>query len=497
MPVYGGSESSVYDYLNSRSTIAAVNMVIPDYQRTFSWTPENADQLVNDIETGIMNLQVQIQAPERLDSQSKFLGCIIQWNRNAEANKDFIPVPSIPQIARVNEIIDGQQRISTILLLLVELYWHFDKLKKNLDESETTEKKFIDFIETEVQNNWLFDSIARGGATGALPKYRPPIIRQGLDYWTHNTSPQYFSSVVSFLNNAIQSFNNGGEPIVSSSKEVNDVLERLQEKINIRLSRLSSVDIFSHYTEEELLRNLTTGRNAISIQQYIIDNPSRKDAIIPVLHQIAFVHYLLNYCKFTVLTAPNEATALDMFQSLNATGLQLTAVQILKPRVSSIYSKHNIQFAGQNSFHLFSSLEEWLTADNKDKRTKEFFLKFPMLLEGKEGLTSLSHQRNWLIGAYSNYLRLNLYANEVDATENFIKIMQRFSKYLDSFVVISFNKLASKQSTPGGGTSFPLLNLKHESALIHGRSLGGPAAISLLFLVKSGHDLAHTPSVSE
>src|SRR5258706_8885 len=75
--------------------------IIPIYQRTYSWTREQCEQLWNDI----------VRAATDKEVQGHFLGSIVFIQQG------LFMVANIPQLL----VIDGQQRLSTLTLLLVAL----------------------------------------------------------------------------------------------------------------------------------------------------------------------------------------------------------------------------------------------------------------------------------------------------------------------------------------------------------------------------------------
>src|SRR5437763_15730962 len=75
--------------------------IIPIYQRTYSWTREQCEQLWNDIVHAATDSQVS----------AHFIGSIVFIQRG------LFMVVNIPQLL----VIDGQQRLSTLSLLLVAL----------------------------------------------------------------------------------------------------------------------------------------------------------------------------------------------------------------------------------------------------------------------------------------------------------------------------------------------------------------------------------------
>ena len=72
--------------------------VIPIYQRTYSWTEKQCEQLWNDI----------IQVSKNSAIPAHFIGSIVY------IEKGLYQVSSVPQL----QVIDGQQRLTTLSLLL-------------------------------------------------------------------------------------------------------------------------------------------------------------------------------------------------------------------------------------------------------------------------------------------------------------------------------------------------------------------------------------------
>ena len=106
-------------------TQGSTGYYIPLYQRKYSWDNENIDQLMDDICSGVVDL---------LSSQDKihFMGTIILVMEN-DATNNIKPQDhrAIPQ--RIDNVIDGQQRLSTIGLLACCLYQEIYEIKrKNL-----------------------------------------------------------------------------------------------------------------------------------------------------------------------------------------------------------------------------------------------------------------------------------------------------------------------------------------------------------------------------
>lgn len=90
------SKLSVLDYLK---TGAKSPFVIPEYQRPYNWTEDQVRTLFDDI--------WEFSSHQKDDQEEYFLGCIVSIENNG-----------------CQEIIDGQQRITTLFLLLRAIYTH-------------------------------------------------------------------------------------------------------------------------------------------------------------------------------------------------------------------------------------------------------------------------------------------------------------------------------------------------------------------------------------
>src|SRR5665811_176401 len=82
---------------------------IPIYQRTYSWHPKQCKQLFKDI----------VRVGENSDEMTHFIGSIVYFKPGMS------PVTSVPELM----VIDGQQRLTTVTLLLIALT-HF--LRENI-----------------------------------------------------------------------------------------------------------------------------------------------------------------------------------------------------------------------------------------------------------------------------------------------------------------------------------------------------------------------------
>jgi len=98
-----------------------IGYYIPLYQREYSWDEDNIEQLLLDLSKGIENCVND-------NDEIRFLGTIIAVQEtNPRLNIEPQDPKGLP--SRIDKIIDGQQRLSTIAMLATKLYEHLEFLE--------------------------------------------------------------------------------------------------------------------------------------------------------------------------------------------------------------------------------------------------------------------------------------------------------------------------------------------------------------------------------
>ena len=133
---------SVLDFLNQ----SGQGLYIPLYQRDYSWDSDNIEQLLEDLTRGVQRI-----ASGEVSDDSKeirFLGTIItviEPNRN---NIYPVDVQAIP--ARIEKLIDGQQRVSTIALMAMLLTKRLTEIKNKVKPDNVIYEQI-----NEICNIWI------------------------------------------------------------------------------------------------------------------------------------------------------------------------------------------------------------------------------------------------------------------------------------------------------------------------------------------------------
>ncbi|ERM61718.1 DUF262 domain-containing protein [Vibrio cyclitrophicus] len=479
MSVYSGDAKFLIDYFH----LKGIDFLIPEYQREYAWGEENVTQLFADLRYGLERIKISDTESVKREEKSKFLGCVIQWSRDAKEGEDYYPSKN-NYMDKIREIIDGQQRTSTFLLVFVKYYFYFDK-KMQLLNSSPEEKLIGRHLKSVVMRNWLFNSFSAEIPPRSDKNYRPVIIRKELDRWANKLNlAQYSSPISKYLNEAIQSIiNKSKDDTFSVDSNTQTVLDAIDNEVRV-IEKLES--IAGSYTIEGLLGELFNEEledESICINNYFEENQDRKVVVYEMLNNVAILHYLLHYCAMTVISSPTEDSALDMFQSLNSSGVQLTALQMLKPVLSSDYRKQKEDFSRSTICDDINSINNWFNdGSGRDKKLKQFYLKFCMLVDGEVAPTSLSLQRTWVKRSYLSFTQDQLRLEKTDA---YVALMKSTKLYVEQFIMPSKSHLYLSNNGV-----FDAYTLDHPK--FGPRALSTQAIMNLMYLKDSNHDLHHS-----
>lgn len=225
--------------------------IIPDYQRIYSWNKSQVEELLEDIDIGISN------------SSNHFFGTMM-LNVSRKEKEGII------------EIIDGQQRFTTITMILYSIL--------------------------EMYN---------------LPRF---------------ANIEKISGRICTLNNKLAKTNDDGE-IVDNKLTLGDgnkefFKEYIIESLN---DNIKKENIISHYKKEKkysINKNIVDAYKAIKEYFFILLNSKTDDDAYDYLKE--YQKYILKNLDIVKIEVNEDADAFLIFETLNDRGLALSAVDLIK-----------------------------------------------------------------------------------------------------------------------------------------------------------------------
>ena len=251
---------------------------IPMYQRPYVWRKDNWEDLFNDI----------------TDNESGyFIGAIICINHGADISNNYT----------CYEVVDGQQRLTTLSLFLSAIYKELIDRKEIL-RKELSSEEFEIFLEnnsgkfTQLKNSLIISS---GGG-----KFRTRVFPQNKD------------NVDDYLN------------ILISAKLITEETLDYKEKIdkNPDGRRLHLITKAYEYFTERIVE-YAEGYNG----EYKDDTNNQIDRILEILSKV-------NSAQLVMIVADSHLSANILFETLNNRGTPLTITDLIKNRLLSVLEKN-------------------------------------------------------------------------------------------------------------------------------------------------------------
>lgn len=431
---FNTENTSVFRYFQR----PGVGFYIPLYQREYSWDSDNIDQLLEDISKGIENI---VEDEER---EIRFLGTIItvaETDKNKIQPQDTKALPVL-----IEKIIDGQQRLSSIALISALLFKQIEnieqKAERAIKKSNLGDEEKISLADEirETSKFWkdkLLDIFSVDLKRGK-PARKPKIIRGSVDKWVmsevHNTS--YISPVTDYLFQFINSYLDN-KPFPTFDKRVNagknlSIINQWMEKTVIKAhvddnNFVSASKILNYNFQEEIWQYDRPNLKNIVNDKRSSDPTSISYSLNSLVQIFSVCHYLLDRCCFTVIQPINDDWAFDMFQSLNATGTPLTAIETFKPSIVNTLSSMNVDFKTSIENKYFSKVEDAFgdlkSAAQKSKLTNELLTSFSLPVDGTKLSTHFSSQKKWLEKIY------NIKLTDYELKKDFIIYFGNYSEF--------------------------------------------------------------------
>jgi uncharacterized protein with ParB-like and HNH nuclease domain len=441
LEIFKAEPQSVFDILCVRNSIG---FYLPAYQRPYSWEDTHIKDLFSDCENVFRNLL-------KSEDAIIFLGSILSVD-DSNANTVY-PLEKNHKPAHIKLIIDGQQRLTTLALIITclneRLRILLPRLKKEFDTEQDENTR--DALENlrEIASQIILDTpntMVETTAVDTVYKFLPKIIRSQVDCWGKDKDKANYTSpiaelLISYQKHIIELegailFNELNLGVLSRSsnllssnvKEIRKQLDYIQNGFQYKNSE----------NEEEKLsiekfRETPTLEQCLDfpVDQHLLSVSENNECISAIIYITAFAKFLLHRVCITYVEVNNESYAFDMFEALNTTGEPLTAIETFIPKVIEHIGKKQrdeIQsdLSADEAMLILTKIRDRFEkiTKNKDKndRTKELILAFVRAHQGSVKISSLRDQRDAMIKSYEQCMDIDKdkYLTQLDKTATFL-----------------------------------------------------------------------------
>ncbi|MEU0004600.1 DUF262 domain-containing HNH endonuclease family protein [Streptomyces sp. NPDC006314] len=411
--IFEAQSKSVRELLSDNG----LGLYLPPYQRPYGWGKDKVEKLLDDTLHGLKNLG---EAPDSFT----FLGTVITIHDVNHVTVKPIVKPEVP--SKVLTVIDGQQRLSSLLILLVGLHnlirqraW---KVFKGNEPDPTDSARIQLYSETINVLQMLGASFYERKNFGSTPIY-PRLIRAFVDQWAKTDKLKLYESPIA---NLIYSYSvladdekptsrptdfrpkprpNAGEgegDLIKRFNEIRTALTKLvQQKPIEELEDLPPLATLATNIEfQRALFNHELDPEFCSWMGQLQDEPEAE-----LMRLVMFAAYSLNRIALTVVQGKDEDYAFTIFESLNTTGEPLTAFETFLPRV--VMATKIEDYQGSDAYAYMKAVQGYLdrfdVGDKLQNATRDLLVTFALAETGKKLSKRLPDQRVYMRDTFERH----------------------------------------------------------------------------------------------
>lgn len=403
--IFTAKAENIWQFLHT----AGQGCYIPAYQRPYAWDDDNVDRLVDDVITGLNHL---INRPTAIS----FLGTIIAIHDTN--NVTVKPVFQAEVAPRVMTLIDGQQRISTSVMMNVGIH---NFLRFNLKKIANGQEEPFEWIteQSQVAMAELFTTFALDQTTGnpTVYRYYPRVIRAFDDVWSKKGSQAMYNSPIARL---VWTYINHFEEkkaddfkysVIDDDGAANpkhlplvEVFKYIQKQLRTFTRKKPEPQDFPDLQQvvrnEGFMKALWGFPPPESVVRFVTEQSDNKlyEPYCALLRCLVFHKYFNTRMAWTVVTTRSEDDAFDMFEALNTTGEPLTAFETFKPKIIETEGLAGYEGSSvhKNVIRIENYLETFKKADERQKATSELLIPMALAETGYKLQKNLSDQRRYL-----------------------------------------------------------------------------------------------------
>lgn len=387
-----------------------LGLYLPPYQRPYGWGKDKVEKLLDDTLHGLRNLG---DTPDSFT----FLGTVITIHDVNHVTVNPIVKPEVP--SKVLTVIDGQQRLSSLLLLLVSLHnlirqnsW---KVFRGKEPDSSDRVRVALYSETNDILQTLGTAFFERKNFGDAPVY-PRLIRAFDDQWARDAKlKQYESPIANLLYTySVQAdaeartvkptdfrpkprstAGEGEADLIKRFSEIRNALTKLAQRTPIEeLEELPPLKVLA--TKIEFQRALYNHELDTELCSWLSSLEDESEAVLMRLVMLAA--YVLNRIALTVVQGKDEDYAFTIFESLNTTGEPLTAFETFLPRVvmAERIEDYRDSRAHAHMKAVQSYLDRFDVGEKLQNATRDLLVTFALAETGKKLSKRLPDQRVYM-----------------------------------------------------------------------------------------------------
>lgn len=434
--IFSANATSIWQFL----VASGQSCFIPPHQRQYAWTRQDITRLFEDVVRGIQ------QIVQRSDTMN-FVGTIIAIHDTNVGSGHPSP-PGVPP-SKVMTIVDGQQRISTILMFNIALH---DLIRRKMVQFNSREEHHLrsiveisDLLLTDLRKTYSIDTQFGDGPH----RYYPEVIRAYSDRWSHNEQEAKYESPIARLiweyllscdveDTTQFKFDSAGQngDWLDSHRTLSDAFQVVQSQVeglcDSNRTEADFPNLSTAFKQSDLLKHICGESIDEKLKTYMREGTedSDFDDVSCLLRLVVFARYLNHRVAVTIVTARNENDAGDMFESLNTTGELLTAFETFTPRV--IQGETLGKYEGSPSHKKIVEIETYLSrfgsGKRKEKITSEMLIAFALAETGFKLGNNLADQRRYLRREYNSPTK----SDDLASRRDFVHAMAGISGFMNS-----------------------------------------------------------------
>jgi hypothetical protein len=400
---------------------------IPAYQRPYSWSREHIGRLFEDLSHGVDELRGSTDA-------ISFLGTVITIHDTTYATVEPKVQGQLP--ARVMTVVDGQQRLTTLLILFVLLHneitvRHAKTFGKNKEgEWENEEDKWLAQQSVKTSRD-LARMLEDERGIGDCPWY-PRMTRAYDDRWSQDSSLAKYESPIAELLDAYgkhqrewpgKKYKHHGDGAITTR------LHLLRNSLNSGVAGSGDKGEGPFPSTAELIETDSLGHQLFQggVPDRVEKRLTQDEVDFTELFRIlVFARFALERVAVTLVVVKSEEYAFDMFEALNTTGEPLTAFETFKPKV--IRAEGHSKYEHSDSYESMETIEGYLgkftTAQQSQRETAALLIAFAAAEEGEKLPRALRQQRKWLMSSYDKLA-------DLDEQRAFVRHLSKTAQVID------------------------------------------------------------------